>query len=158
MSCDMLVKLYGEKIAVDTELEKKLAAEGIVIKRGISCDRHRIREFILARFSENWADEIDSGILNGGCYVAVKDKAIVGVAGWDGLFKGFFGPIGVDESMRGTGIGKALLLRCLCSMREQGYRYAIIGWTGPQEFYAKCCDAVPIPDSIPGSYGDMVTI
>ena len=158
MSCDMLVKLYGPKIAIDAQLEKKLAENGILIKRGIACDRHVIRQYLLERFSENWVDEIDSSILNGGCYVAVKDKKVVGVAGWDGLFRDFFGPIGVNDEMRGTGIGKALLLRCLVSMRDQGYRYAIIGWTGPQEFYAKCCDAVPIPDSIPGSYSDMIKV
>lgn len=158
MSCDMLVKLYDPKVEIDRELEKRLSNAGISIKRGLACDRTIIRRFLTENFSEGWADEIDSGILRGGCYVAVKDKKVVGAAGWDGLFRGFFGPIGVKEEMRGTGVGKALLLRCLCSMREDGYRYAIIGWTGPQEFYAKVCNAVPIPDSIPGSYSNMISL
>lgn len=51
---------------------------------------------------------------------------------------------------------RASAVRCLVSMREKGYRYAIIGWTGPQEFYAKCCGATVIPDSIPASYADLI--
>ena len=62
----------------------------------------------------------------------------------------------VLESMRGMGIGKALLLRSLLSLRERGYAYAIIGWAGPTAFYEKAVDAIPIPGEEGESYGDMV--
>ena len=46
-----------------------------------------------------------------------------------------FGPTGVAENARGGGIGKSLLLACLCGLREMGYVYGIIGGAGPVEFY-----------------------
>ena len=70
----------------------------------------------------------------------------------------YFGPTGVRKDMRGKGIGKALLLRCLYSMYERGYNYAIIGWVGPAEFYQKACGATMIPDSTPRSYRRMITV
>lgn len=36
------------------------------------------------------------------------------------------------------------------------YGYAIIGWVGPAEFYAKAVGAVEIPDSTPGVYRGML--
>ena len=68
----------------------------------------------------------------------------------------YFGPLGVREDLRIGGIGKALLLKSLLSLKERGYAYAIIGWTGPQEFYRKCCGAIPIENSIPQSYHNLI--
>lgn len=153
---DMLVKLYDPRVEIDTALEAKLKEEGILIKRALSPNRDDVFRFVKEHFTTGWANEVDSGIIKGGCYLAVKDGRIIGFAAYEGLFPNFFGPTGVSEEMRGKGIGRALLLRCLVSMREKGYRYAIIGWTGPQEFYAKCCGATVIPDSIPASYGDLI--
>lgn len=153
---DMLVKLYDPRVRIDTELEERLLLQGIQIKRALSPNRGKIRSFVTEHFTSGWAEEVDSGVLKGGCYLAVKDEKIVGFAAYEGLFPDFFGPTGVLEEMRGMGIGRALLLRALVAMREKGYRYAIIGWAGPQEFYAKCCGATPIPDSIPASYADLI--
>lgn len=155
-SADMLVKLYDPRVQIDTSLEEKLQSEGIQIKRALSANRSKIRSFVKTHFSENWADETDSGILRGGCYIAVQNGEVIGFAAYEGLFPNFFGPTGVRNDMRGRGIGKALLLRALTAMREKGYRYAIIGWTGPQAFYEKCVGATVIPDSIPQSYADLV--
>ena len=58
--------------------------------------------------------------------------------------RGFFGPTGVDPAYRGKGIGKALLLKCLEAMRNEGYGYAVIGGAGPVNFYEKCCGATVI--------------
>jgi hypothetical protein len=46
-------------------------------------------------------------------------------------------------------MGKALLLACLLDMKLAGYGYAIIGFIGPAEFYARAVGAVEIPDSSP---------
>ena len=54
------------------------------------------------------------------------------------------------------GIGKALLLACLWSLREMGYVYAIIGAAGPVRFYQKTVGAIIIPDSEPGIYTDLL--
>ena len=75
---------------------------------------------------------------------------MVGFACYDTAALGLFGPMGVIESMQGKGIGKALLLACLVEMKIKGYGYAVIGWAGPQDFYAKIAGAVAIPDSTPG--------
>lgn len=86
----------------------------------------------------------------------MKDKKVVGFACFEATRPNYFGPTGVLESMRGMGIGKALLLRSLLSLRERGYAYAIIGWAGPTAFYEKAVDAIPIPGEEGESYGDMV--
>ena len=36
-----------------------------------------------------------------------------------------------------------------------GYAYAIIGSAGPEDYYAKVCGAIAIPDSKPGIYCDQ---
>ncbi len=68
----------------------------------------------------------------------------------------FFGPTRVLDSERGKGIGKALLLRSLRAMRDEGYVYAIIGGVGPAEFYEKCVGATLIEGSTPGIYRDLL--
>ena len=42
-------------------------------------------------------------------------------------------------------------------MKAEGYGYAIIGWVGPAEFYAKVSGATVIEDSEPGIYRRMLT-
>ncbi len=44
-------------------------------------------------------------------------------------------------SLRGQGIGVALLKRCLADLQRLGYRRAEIIWAGPISFYAKVVDA-----------------
>ena len=57
------------------------------------------------------------------------------------MFRGGFGPTGVEESLRGLGIGKVLFLRCLRNMKGRGYHRCEIGWVGPISFYAHTADA-----------------
>jgi GNAT superfamily N-acetyltransferase len=79
--------------------------------------------------------------------VAVAGRQFAGFGCYDATALGFFGPIGVQESMRGKGTGKALLLACLLDMKLKGYGYAIIGMTNLLDFYGKCVGAVPIEGS-----------
>lgn len=153
---DMLVKLYD--VQLDLELENKLREDGIIIKRALGLDKTRILQFVRDHFSQQWADECEMGLIHEGCYIAVHEKEVVGFACFDATMKDYFGPTGVRKDMRGKGIGKALLLRCLYSMYERGYNYAIIGWVGPAEFYQKACGAAMIPDSTPRSYRRMITV
>ena len=66
----------------------------------------------------------------------------------------------VLESERKKGIGKALLLKSLESMRELGYAYAIIGWptNSAVRFYKKCVDAIMIDENSSGVYKRMIDI
>ena len=40
----------------------------------------RITDFVRAQFGEGWASECTAGILRNGCWVAVKEKQVVGFA------------------------------------------------------------------------------
>ena len=146
---DMLVRLYDmPKIDAETPMQK----EGIVIKRAMALDKNRVMEFARANFGFDWDNECERAIFNqpSSCYIAVKDKEIVGFACYDATALGFFGPTGVAKTESGKGIGKALLGKCMESMKEKGYGYAVIGYvTDAIAFYEKAVNAEVIEGSSP---------
>jgi GNAT superfamily N-acetyltransferase len=152
---DLLVRLYDLPAF---EATAKVAAAGITIRRALSPERYFIIEWVREKFGEIWAGEVSAGLarMPVTVLVAVKDDALLGFACFDTSAKGFFGPTGVDETARGQGIGEALLIATLRSMREEGYAYAVIGDPGPVEFYKKRLDALEIPGSKPGIYKGML--
>ena len=109
-------------------------------------------------FSEKWASEVEVALTRQpvACFIATKEKRILGFACYDTTLRGFFGPTGVSEDARGLGLGKGLLFKALEGLREIGHAYAIIGGVGPREFYEKACGAIPIPGSDPGTYTDLL--
>jgi ribosomal protein S18 acetylase RimI-like enzyme len=153
---DMLVKLYSLP-RWDT-LREKLAAQGIDIRRTIPPEKHKVVEWVRQHFGAGWASETEVAYTNHptSCFIAVCNKKILGFACYDATCKDFFGPTGVDETQRGQGIGKALLLACMDAMAAEGYAYAIIGSAGPQDFYVKAVGATPIEGSHPGIYRGML--
>ncbi len=155
---DMLVKLYA--LPDSTELYKSIEAQNIRIFRPMTPNQTKVKEFITETFGIGWADEIGTAFYRFpvSCFIAYddKEKRIVGFAGYDCTCKSFFGPTGVHPDYRGKGIGKALLMKCLDAMREEGYGYAVIGSAGPVHFYEKCCGATVIPDSVPGIYKELI--
>jgi predicted N-acetyltransferase YhbS len=58
----------------------------------------------------------------------------------------------VKESLRGKGLGQALLVASMWALWELGYGYCIIGGVGPADFYHKTVGAELIPGSVPGIY------
>ena len=154
---DMLVKLY-DLPPLAPALERPAAA-GIAVRRALVPDRHHVLRWVSAQFWAHWASECETAYarLPVACFVAVREGRPVGFAAYDAAYKGVFGPMGVLETERGTGVGAALLLAGLHDMSAQGYAYAVIGWTGPQEFYARVCGATPIPGSRPGMYAGMLS-
>ena len=158
MAMDMLVKLYDLPLSFDVVGE--MAKKGIVIRKPIGPERPHIMNWITeeAGFSAGWASEFEVTV--GGypftSFIATEDNDLIGFACYDATALGFFGPMGVREDRRRMGIGRALLLACLQDMKLKGYGYAVIGWAGPTEFYEKVCGAIPIPDSHPGIYGDLL--
>ncbi len=154
----MLVKLYEIPDGAAADSERRLAAGGIFIKRAMTPDLKRVVGFVREQFGDGWANECTAGVLKNGCWIAVQDRKVVGFACFEATRPDFFGPTGVLESLRGRGIGRALLLKSLLSLKERGYAYAVIGWAGPVDFYKKCVGAIPIEGSIPASYGDMVQL
>lgn len=154
---DMLVKLYNivENNVIITDLKDK----GIEIKRALSPDKHHILEYIKKTYGDGWASECDVSFSNKpiSCFIAVKDKKIIGFGCYDATAPNYFGPTGVSEEFRRLGIGKALLNKCLISMKNDGYGYAIIGWVEDAiEFYQTTVGATVIEDSEPGIYGRMI--
>lgn len=157
MDADYLVKLY-ELPSSDAAL-RKAEAEGITIHRAMGLDRGRILDFVAENFNPAWAGEATLALScqPTTCYIAVRDKQVVGFACYDATAKGFFGPTGVLESCRGKGVGSALLYKTLEAMREAGYGYAVIGWVSDAvDFYKKALDVWEIPDSFPGVYRHMI--
>jgi len=153
---DLLVKLYA--LPGSAEILGDLSRNGIEIKRAIAPEKHHILNWVSEKFSKGWASECDSAFSNApcSCFVAVKDSKIAGFACYDATAKGFFGPIGVDETLRKTGLGKGLLIRTMEAMREAGYGYAIVGWAGPSDFFKKTVGATIIEGSEPGIYKNML--
>jgi GNAT superfamily N-acetyltransferase len=153
---DMLVRLYD--LPESAELYAKVAGQGITLRRARAFEKHTVAEFARTHFSAKWASEVEVALSRQpvACFIATKDKAILGFACFDTTMRGFFGPTGVVEAARGTGIGKALLFKALEGLRDIGYAYAFIGGVGPREFYEKACGAIEIPGSDPGIYGDIL--
>ena len=152
---DMLVRLYD--LPDSSALYAGVAANGVTLRRARAFEKHTVAAFART-FSEKWASEVDVALGRQpvACFVATRDKQILGFACYDTTMRGFFGPTGVAEEARGLGIGKALLFKSLESLRDTGHAYAIIGGVGPREFYEKTCGAIEIPGSDPGIYGDLL--
>jgi len=153
---DMLVRLYD--LPDSTGLYEKVAANGVTLRRARAFEKHTVAAFAKENFSAKWVSEVEVAMSRQpiACFIATRDKAILGFACYDTTQRGFFGPTGVSESARGLGLGKALLFKSLEALREIGYAYAIIGGVGPKEFYAKTCGAIEIPGSDPGTYSDLL--
>jgi len=159
MPHDMLVKLYNLPYIVPNL--DRLKEAGVEIKRAMAGDKYVVVSYVKNTFSEIWASECDVSFSNKplSCFVAVKHKEIIGFACYNATCLDYFGPTGVTDSFRGLGIGKALLLKCLISMWEEGYGYAIIGWVDDAlEFYKKTVGAIVIEDSFPGVYKRKISI
>jgi GNAT superfamily N-acetyltransferase len=153
---DLLVKLYTLP-DMTPEIES-LSAQGIDLRRGLAPEKHVVVNWVREHFSAGWASETEVAYTNhpASCFLATYENRLIGFACYEAICRGFFGPTGVDETYRGRGIGKALLLACLHNMRTQGYGYAIIGAVGPVDFYARTVGAIPIEDSWPGVYRGLL--
>ncbi len=152
---DLLVKLYR---VVDLNEDEFLKDKSIIIKRPIGPEKGVIVEWVRKNFSAGWASECDVALSKTPptCFVAIKDLEIIGFACYDATVKNFFGPIGVVENFRKSGVGKALLIKTLKQMFYDGYGYAIIGWAGPVDFFKKTVGAIEIEDSDDSVYSNLL--
>lgn len=152
---DMLVRLYD--LPDPTTIYARAREAGVDVRRADPWDKERYDRFVRETFGELWAVEAGLAYRNSPitAYVAEEDGRVVGFAAYECTRRGFFGPTGVEEGSRGRGIGTALLFRCLESMIEMGYAYAIIGGVGPAAYYEKTCGASVIPGSEVGIYGSL---
>lgn len=153
---DMLVQLL--KLPAVDPLIDELRDSGVIIRRAQAFEITPVRAFIEKHFAVSWADEASVGFSNKpvSTFIAVRDGVIVGFACYECTRRNYFGPMGVLETERGKGVGKALLLACLQGLKDMGYAYAIIGGVGPADFYTAACGATLIEGSTPGIYVDML--
>ncbi|WAH37185.1 GNAT family N-acetyltransferase [Alicyclobacillus dauci] len=93
-------------------------------------------EFNDTKFNPDWAravrEAVGQGVPLNQILVAHKDGQIVAFCmygAYDGVGERF-GPFGVDDSLRGTGLGKVLLYKCLHDMKARGLHNAWFLWTG----------------------------
>jgi GNAT superfamily N-acetyltransferase len=135
-----------------------LLGAGIVMRRALAPEKHKVTAWVRQTFSEAWASEAEVAFSRQpvSCFIAIQQKKIVGFACHDATCPNFFGPTGVDPKAQKNGIGKALLFACLEAMKHQGFGYAIIGGAGPAEFYAKAVGDVAIEGSEPGIYRGLL--
>ncbi|MHC2333048.1 GNAT family N-acetyltransferase [Bradyrhizobium sp. USDA 4454] len=153
---DMLVKLYA--LPNSRPAYDRLQQGGIVMRRALAPEKHKVTAWVRETFSEAWASETDVAFSRQpvSCFIATQQKKIVGFACYDATCRNFFGPTGVAPAAQQGGIGKALLFACLEDMKYQGFGYAIIGGVGPAEFYEKAVGAVAIDGSAPGIYRGLL--
>lgn len=149
---DMLVRLYD--LPTSAPLLAELEEQGISIQRAMAPDKVRILSWIGENSSPAAQGEADVCFAHHpiSLFLAVQNKQILGYACYHATALDFFGPTRVSDSMQGRGIGKALLIRSLEALRDEGYAYAIIGGVGPAAFYEKCVNAILIENSTPGIY------
>ena len=153
---DMLVHLLD--LPEISRFAPAYESKGIRIIRAMAPDQKTVTGWVEKHFGPCWASECAVCFTHQPvtCFIAVKDKEILGFSCYEATNKNFFGPIGVSEELRGSGIGAGLLLHCLYGMRDMGYAYGIIGGVGPIPFYEKTVGASLIPNSTPGIYRNLL--
>lgn len=154
-SPDLLLKLYT--IRDNLDLSESFKKKGIEIKNVMPMNISLVYGFISDNFGKTTADETMPALINGDCFVAVRDKELLGFAAVEATAKGYVGPCGVISKERKKGIATALMIRSLHRIREKGYTYAIAGMVSisMRVIIEKVVDCIPIPNSI-GSYNDMI--
>ena len=117
----------------------------VVVRRGRAADLPAVRDLIRARFDAVWDGEMCRALRRAAPtgFVAERDARLVGFAAHGVYRPDLFGPLGVDPDERGSGIGRALLLRCLDDMAATGLAVAQISWIGPAAFYERSVGARP---------------
>lgn len=153
---DMLVHLL--KLPPVEPLEAALRQQGITLRRAMTPDRRRVLRWAEAVMGPSAADECEACFAHTpvSLFLATQGAQIAGFACYNATAPDFFGPTAVDPACRGKGMGRALLVRTLQAMRDEGYVYAVIGGVGPVAFYQECVGATLIPDSDPGIYEDFL--
>lgn len=112
-------------------------AEGYRFGPATQDDLPETLSFASQRLAPDWGEAVRDSVLQHGRIDRVliarhPDGQMVGFATY-GAYRGLrerFGPYGVDESCRGTGLGKVLLHDTLTRMRAEGAQSAWFLWTG----------------------------
>lgn len=136
MDKNLVDYVYPKDVA---DVEASLAAKSYHIQSLQYRNITNLLSFITKEFNPDWTRAVREGLVRGLPFdhvlVALYGEDIVGFC----MFGGYgnvgerFGPFGVSKSLRGTGLGKVLLYRCLTDMKAQGLHGAWFLWTGEEE-------------------------
>ncbi len=132
--------LVGFSIPEDIrQVEETRRGEGYVIENLTLPYVYQVINFNNREFDPDWTrairDALKTSVPMSNVLIARRGGEVVGFCiygGYDGVGERF-GPFGVAESLRGTGLGKVLLYRCLEQMRQEGLHTAWFLWTGEKE-------------------------
>ncbi len=132
--------LVGFEIPKDVrDVEAVRRADGYHVEKLTLPYVTEVINFSDREFNPDWTrsirEALKTGVPMSNILVVLRDEKVVGFCiygAYDGINERF-GPFGVAASLRGTGLGKVLLYRCLEQMRQDGLHTAWFLWTGEKE-------------------------
>ncbi|MCP4721282.1 MAG: GNAT family N-acetyltransferase, partial [Desulfobacteraceae bacterium] len=92
---DLIVNLYD--LPDDHPGQEQLKRDDILIRNAMAWDKHQVVTWVNQAFGKLWASECDVAFTHQpvSCFLATKDRQILGFACHDTSMKNFFGPVGV---------------------------------------------------------------
>ncbi len=142
---NMVVDLTARKAWIlEPQERRRLSSAGVRVRRVRAEEAARFDAYLADRWDGAWRTEAMLALGNDpiSAFVAERGGEFVGFAVYDvNQFENSFGPTGVNEELRGSGIGKALLFSCLEDLRRLGHAEAVIGAVGPVPFYHRAAGA-----------------
>lgn len=152
---DLIAKLYT--LREDPAAEASLEEKGIQIKRVMPPDFTRTCEFIRDNFAPSWADEALAAMMNGVCYVAVRDGRLLAFGCAGAIAPDYAGPGGTIPEARRLGINRVIIQKSFRYLKEKGFQYAICGAVSALErrIVEKTVDVIVVEDSR-GAYRNLL--
>ena len=141
---NLVVNLFDREWSDEKKIST-LKSDAIEVCRATEEDKNELMDFVAEEW-KLWQFELKMAYKS--------DPIAIHVAKLKGKIKAFsahsannkglswFGPMGTHLDLRGKGIGKVLLYRCLEDLKVLGYKTAIIPWVGPIDFYSHHAGAV----------------
>lgn len=135
---DMHAKLKKRDFGFSTE--DKAAAKACKLRKASAADEKGLLEMLASEFP-GWIFEAKAGLRQGTVFISEDKGKIASFACVNATNPGFYGPTGTLESQRGKGLARLLLLKCMDTLKKEGWSEARIPWVGPIPFYFKYAGA-----------------
>lgn len=117
---------------------QRLADEKIEVTYFAPKYTHKLLSFLETEFPGDWAyvirNRIRKGLDEKDLVIAIREDEVVGYCQVDGEH---FGPFGVHSSLRGKGLGTALIIKAILYAKSKGIRHLWLAWTGAVDFYSR---------------------
>jgi GNAT superfamily N-acetyltransferase len=129
--------LVGYSVPDDVAaLKRQRESEGYTFALARNSDLVEVIRFAADGFNPDWGRAIREGLLRGlplsAVHIIRENGKLVGFCmhgGYEGILERF-GPIGIDPSQQGKGLGKIVMHDCMANMRAQGLHGVWFLWTG----------------------------